>query len=43
LYAHILLATWIEVAFLSSQSRNPAEAAKDAMRVVDALLDKLLP
>jgi AcrR family transcriptional regulator len=42
LYAHILLATMIEVAFLSSLSTNPAEAAREAIKTVDALLDKLL-
>lgn len=43
LYAHILLATMIEVAFLSSRSPDPAAAARDAMKTVDALLDRLLP
>ena len=43
LYAHILLATMIEVAFLTSRSPNPPEAAREAMKTVDALLNRLLP
>ncbi len=43
LYAHILLATMIEVAFLTSRSANPPEAAREAMKTVDELLHRLLP
>jgi hypothetical protein len=43
LYAHILLATMIEVAFLTSRSPNPPEAVREAMKTVDALLNRLLP
>jgi AcrR family transcriptional regulator len=42
LYAHILLATMIEVAFLTSRSSNPAEAMRQAMNTVDVLLRRLL-
>ncbi len=42
LYAHILLATMIEVAFWGSRSPNPAEATREAMKVLDALLTRLL-
>jgi AcrR family transcriptional regulator len=38
LYAHILLAALIEVAFLSSRSPNPTEAAGHALRSIDSLL-----
>ncbi len=43
LYAHILLAAMIEVAFLSSRSPDPAEATRYAMKTIDALLGRFLP
>jgi AcrR family transcriptional regulator len=43
LYAHILLAAMIEVAFLVSRSPDPTEAAADAWKMIDGLLDRLLP
>ncbi len=43
LYAHILLATMIEVAFLTSRSPDPPKAVHEAMKSVDALLQRLLP
>jgi AcrR family transcriptional regulator len=42
LYAHILLAAMIEVAFLTSRSANPAKAARDAVRTIDDVLSRLL-
>jgi hypothetical protein len=38
LYAHILLAMLIEVAFLTSRSPDPDAAAREAMTAIDALL-----
>ncbi len=43
LYAHILLATMIELAFLTSRSPNPTDAARDATKAVDTVLGGLFP
>ena len=40
LYAHILLATMIEIAFLSSRSPNPAAAAQAAVKQIDDVLNR---
>ncbi len=42
LYAHILLATMIEVAFLTARSPNPTDAARDAIHAVDDLIRRFL-
>lgn len=42
LYAHILLATMIEVAFLTSRSPQPAHASQNAVETINALLDRML-
>ncbi len=42
LYAHILLAAMIEVAFLASTSPDPTGATHEAMQILDALLSRLL-
>ncbi len=38
LYAHILLATMIEIAFLASQSPDPDQATGDSLQAIDTLL-----
>ncbi len=43
LYAHILLAVMIEVAFLSSRSSDPFETAQESLKTLDGLLGRLLP
>jgi hypothetical protein len=41
LYAHILLASLIEIAFLVSRSEDPVAAVEAAMKTVDAFLEKM--
>jgi AcrR family transcriptional regulator len=42
IYAHILLASLIEVAFLTARSADPAAAADEGRRAMRELLDRLL-
>jgi AcrR family transcriptional regulator len=42
IYAHMLLATLIEVAFLIAQARDPAAEAKIGRKAMNELLDRLL-
>lgn len=42
IYAHILLASLIEVAFLTARSTDPAAAASEGKRAMRELLDRLI-